>query len=345
MPLEIHRWWIERPDEPYWLEVTDRKDPGANLKAPQRNESGNEFWSYSILKEVQGGDRIFHYDRQSQAIIAMSRATGDFWEDQVVWAARGTSARDAGVEPHLRSGWYVGLQDFASLLEPLDLEGIRAKTEKIQARYHSLLHRLDGPLYFPFELGEKRPIRPLQGYLFKLPRFFVELFDELPSDSNGGGLMNTMLVRDRVGSKYRPADEEASVGGYDPMEVDPAIVERGTRGHAVTQNALAEYIQEMGHTPRSPLPTEPNYDLAWEVNDTTYVAEVKSVTNKNEERQLRMGLGQVLKYRHDLQVSGLSKVEAVLVSERKPPADWIAMCRSLSVYLVWPGQFERLHLG
>jgi hypothetical protein len=32
------------------------------------------------------------------------------------------------------------------------------------------------PLYFPFELSERRPVRLLQGYAFKVPRAVVSLF-------------------------------------------------------------------------------------------------------------------------------------------------------------------------
>jgi 5-methylcytosine-specific restriction protein A len=37
------------------------------------------------------------------------------------------------------------------------------------------------PLYFPFELSDKRPSRLLQGYAFKLPSAFLSLFPELSS--------------------------------------------------------------------------------------------------------------------------------------------------------------------
>ena len=57
---EIHCWWLDRPDERYWLEVTDRPDLGINLKAPQVNERGAEFWN-SLLRHVRPGDVVFHY--------------------------------------------------------------------------------------------------------------------------------------------------------------------------------------------------------------------------------------------------------------------------------------------
>ncbi len=125
---EIHCWWLDRPEERYWLEVTDRPDLGINLKAPQVNERGAEFWSYSLLRQVRPGDVVFHYDRAKSAIVARSTATGQFWDDKIVWAARGTYARDAGIAPHERDGWYVGLESFTRLPTALSLDDIRSRT-------------------------------------------------------------------------------------------------------------------------------------------------------------------------------------------------------------------------
>jgi hypothetical protein len=213
---------------------------------------------------------------------------------------------------------------------------------EVRAAYDELVNQVGSPLYFPFERGSKRPTRPLQGYLFKLPRFFVELFPELNSGLELGG--EPVDEKRALGAEYRRADEEASVGSFDPMEVDPAVVERGTRGHALTQNALADWVESTGYKPRSPRPEEPNFDLAWDRPDAIVVAEVKSVTNRNEERQLRMGLGQVLLYRHQLSQLTDKPVIAALVSERRPPAVWTAVCESVNVRLAWPGQFEHLKL-
>ena len=83
----LHDWWRDRPDERYWLEVTDRTDIGANLKAPQAKENGSAFWSYSLVTLVDDGDVVFHYDKRTAAIVASSVATGHPWEDELVWAA------------------------------------------------------------------------------------------------------------------------------------------------------------------------------------------------------------------------------------------------------------------
>jgi hypothetical protein len=118
------------------------------------------------------------------------------------------------------------------------------------------------------------------------------------------------------------------------------VVERGLRGHAETQNALAQALASAGLEPRSPRPEEPNFDLAWQRGDVVYVAEVKSISEQNGERQLRLGLGQVLRYRDLLRRQG-SLVTAVLVAERRPSdASWRRLCDELGVILIAPGDFD-----
>ncbi|MDE0039176.1 MAG: hypothetical protein OXU77_16725 [Gammaproteobacteria bacterium] len=124
---ELSRWWdATRDSETFWLEVTDRKDLSANLKSPQTDQKGDMFWGYSILKEVRKGDVIFHYHRASRGIVARSVASGDFWEDDVVWAAHGRTQR-AGIQPYGRPGWYVGLESYTELEVALPVAEIRKR--------------------------------------------------------------------------------------------------------------------------------------------------------------------------------------------------------------------------
>jgi hypothetical protein len=143
---------------------------------------------------------------------------------------------------------------------------------------------------------------------------------------------------DEVGSEYRPADENVRSTSSGPFEVDPDERDRSTRAHAVTQNALADAVRARGFTPTSPTSGDPNFDLAWEESDgTLVVAEVKSVKPRNAERQLRLGLGQVLRYRDVL--TGERAVRGLLVLSGEPPDPrWIALCDSLDIGLIWlPG--------
>ena len=120
-----------------------------------------------------------------------------------------------------------------------------------------------------------------------------------------------------------------------PFAVDPSLVERGIRGHAATQNALAAFLERNGVQPRSPASDEPNFDLAWIQGNSYWVAEVKSLTEANEEKQLRLGLGQLLRYRQLLHARG--QVRAVLAVEHQPSDNsWQALCQELDIILTWP---------
>jgi hypothetical protein len=332
----INSWWNGLENERYWLEVTGRSDIGVNLKAPQANEGGDEFWSYSLLKHVNPGDTVFHYDRNRQEIIARSKASTKYWEDTIVWAARGQAARAAGIEPHTRPGWYVGLDNVA-LVEPIvRLDDVRNAQARIVAERDRLEAEVGPPLYFPFELGAIRPLRPMQGYRFKLPGFFVDVFPQLVAEILPREIREHPLP---LGSEYRPANEETSVAEMDPFAIDPALIERGHRGHAATQNALAAFIERNGIEPRSAGPDEPSYDLGWIQHDTCWVAEVKSLTEANEEKQLRLGLGQLLRYRQLLRDRG--RVRAVLAVERQPLDDsWQVLCQQLDILLAWPPDWD-----
>ena len=335
--MSIHKWWQHREGEKFWLEVTRRQDIGANLKAPQTNEQGEEFWSYSLVREVRDGDLIYHYDGMLQAVVAYSRASGSAWDDEIIWAARGASARSAEIKPHTRRGWYFGLESFQRLPSPITLETIRERQAAIFSLKESLIRKVGEPLYFPFEMSGKRPLRPMQGYLFKLPRALLELFEleqHLPTVPDD----DPNVSSSELGDAYREADEIAAIAARDPFEVDPTLVERGVRGHALTQNSLARYLHSIGVVPRSPRANEPNFDIAWQIDKKCFVAEVKSLTSQNEEKQLRLGLGQVLRYAY--QIGGRFDAIPVLVVENEPrDSGWDELCQRLGVLLAWPAVF------
>ena len=144
-----------------------------------------------------------------------------------------------------------------------------------------------------------------------------------------------------LGQPYKRADENVS-RTTTPFEVDPERIERGTGAHGATQNALYDCLVHQGIQPYSPTAGGPEYDLVWEADGVVFVAEVKSITDYNEDKQLRLGLGQVLWYRH-LLAKHHDAVVAVLVAEREPtnPA-WEDLCHELQVRLAWPGGFDRL---
>jgi hypothetical protein len=148
-------------------------------------------------------------------------------------------------------------------------------------------------------------------------------------------------IHSTLGTDYRRPDEEVSTSPErDPHSVDPNLIDRGLRAHRRTQNQLHDVLASAGRTPRSPAPGEPQFDIAWEDGDAICIAEVKSMSGANEEKQLRLALGQVLRYSHLLSARE-RPVRSFIAVEREPQdASWIDLASQCGITLMWPQIFE-----
>ena len=344
---ELNRWWSAIPDERYWLETTNRDDIGVDLNAPQAAETGQTYWGYALIREVAPGDVIFHYSKPDQSIVGWSRSVGRYYEDEVYWGARGASARGVGVTPYYRPGWRLGLEGPFPFVAPVSLAALRAAAAQVRA-VKAQLPLAGGPSYFPFELSEKRPLRPTQAYLTKFPVALVmaipQLRELLPDAEVAPASLTRPTPRRSSRREYRRADENARTARRQPFDVDPSEVDRALRSHAATQNALATFVASRGWTPQSPLSTDPQFDLAWiGPGDALWIAEVKSLTALNEERQMRLALGQVLRYCDLAGTVDGSGIVPVVVPERRPTdPSWMRLCAGLGVRVAWPGYWDEL---
>jgi hypothetical protein len=334
---QVNHWWAGDPRQRFWLEITDRPDIGVDLHCPQRDAVGRRNPGYSLIWWVQAGDVIFHYDKNEHAITGWSRAAGRVAEAPVIWLSHRGATRRRLQEARAQPGWWLDLDGPFPLGPPLTLADIRERASVIRAVLDALRSNHPGSLYFPFSFYGGTEPRPQQPYLNKLPAEFVELFPALAAAAGQASPAAQVppVPAAALGTEYREARVSPLPGGRQPFTVDPALVERGLKGHADTQNELAQVLRQAGIEPRSRLPYEPNFDLAWEAHGTVFVAEVKSITDENEEEQLRLGLGQVLRYRHRLRGLGHDHVVAVLVPERTPhDRSWTDLCHELGVVLL-----------
>lgn len=172
--VSTDRWWAGMAEERFWLESTDREDLGVDLRAPLQDEAGRDNWRYTLFREAQVGDIVFHYDKRASAITAASRIAGPPVSAPIVWAARGSYARERGAEPAVLPGYRMPLTDYQPLSAPITLEALRQGRENLRAIYENVAPT-GVSRYFPFELSE-RPVRPLQGYAFKLPAALVAAY-------------------------------------------------------------------------------------------------------------------------------------------------------------------------
>jgi hypothetical protein len=131
---------------------------------------------------------------------------------------------------------------------------------------------------------------------------------------------------------YCPANEEAVLQAAvaEAKSRIPAL-EKAIRNHAKLQNLLADILKAEGRKPLSPGQTDAKFDLAFEDNNgALVVAEIKSCTEANLEGQLRLGVGQLLRYAHQLRQKHVH-VRPVLVTQLEPPEDWKSLLSDLGV--------------
>jgi hypothetical protein len=344
----VNRWWGGNADEVYWMEITGRPDLGANLAAPQVDETGREYAGYALVCEVRHGDVVFHFDRNQRQIVGWSRAVGAPYPGTIRWAARGTSARQHGIDAYDRPGWFINLEGPYAFDQPTTLGWLRDHERVVRSVRAELEAAHAGTLYFPFAISDGRPLRAAQTYMVKFPAALVRQVPTLAAAAREAAAARLATVPQppssmgSVGGDYREANENPTTAGRDPFDVDPTLVDRALRGHARRQNALATWLRGRGLEPRSARPKEPQFDIAWADGPTLFVAEVKSLTKRNEEQQLRLGLGQVLRYRNLLSTP-TQQVCAVLAVERLPSDPrWMTLCGDLGVHLVWPPAFAGL---
>jgi hypothetical protein len=326
----IADWWERDGRERFWMEITDRPDIGTDLHCPQRDATGRPNPGYSMILFVREDDVLFHYDRKRRAVTAWSRVAGTLDEAPIVWTShRAATRRRLTGAPRRQPGWAVDLEGPFLLERPLSLNDLRTHGRQTLA----VLDRLaaaHGRIYAPFYgHGAARTLRPTQYYLNKLPADLIDLLATMREATP------PPLATPRVGTPRRKRTRKHVRTAKRVVELDFEAIERGTAGHEATEERLDAALRARGIEPLEPTAGDPKFDLAWQVGDVLYVAEIKSTTPRNLERQLRLGLGQVLRYRHLLAQRTGGNVRAVLVSEREPDDDtWATTTAGAGVALI-----------
>jgi len=150
------------------------------------------------------------------------------------------------------------------------------------------------------------------------------------------------LASGPIGNPYVPAPAAPMPHRSAALVTNLDALDRATEAHRQILESLASFLRSKDLTPLEPRPDGPQFDLAWETAEATFVAEVKSLPADGERQQLRLGLGQVLDYQDALERMGKS-TQAVLAVEREPrDLAWLGLCARHGVSLVWPGRFEIL---
>lgn len=132
----------------------------------------------------------------------------------------------------------------------------------------------------------------------------------------------------RVGAHQAGADDDIP-----ERLVDIANLERSTRRHMELQDRVAQALRARGIDARGPGASDPQFDLGFVHGGDRYVVEVKT-GNPASAQQARLGVGQVLEYRHVLLANGAQAVKPVLCVETVLPEPWLDLTESLNVRVI-----------
>lgn len=173
--MAINNWWADDPRERYWMEITDRGDMGADLRAPKQDAAGRDSWTYTLTTFVRPGDRVFHWHRTlvgEPAIVGWSEAGGPLETFSMSWQARGTG-RERGVS---RTGpaWRVPLAHLTLLKTPVTRHHLQTRYPEITRLLSGAQELAGGTAYLPFQNYGGRELRASQAYLTKFPASLVD---------------------------------------------------------------------------------------------------------------------------------------------------------------------------
>ena len=219
---------------------------------------------------------------------------------------------------------------------------MRLNAEAIKAARDDLKINVSGSLYFPFSFNKRDELHgAVQGYLVKMPAAIVEKLISNQLVLPEGNRAN-VIAKDKLGVSYRPADEEVAISKHKPFELDPDIIDRGSQAHRKIQNNVAEFLLKHGIQAESPLSSSVNFDVGWQIGSTYFIAEIKSVTEKNFEKQLRLGLGQILRYLYLAKTHQTQLVKPILIVEFVDDISWYNTCSSVGVELIAADNLHKL---
>ncbi|GAB2809079.1 hypothetical protein GCM10027073_47280 [Streptomyces chlorus] len=124
------------------------------------------------------------------------------------------------------------------------------------------------------------------------------------------------------------------------LTLDLSHLDKATSAHEATVSALLVHLSGRGVEVRTHAPGAPAFDAGWSRGTDVFIAGVKSLTGAREDQQIRLGIGQVLDYAHQLRTAHPGRrLHPVLVLEKRPvDPRWSSLARSAGIRLTWaPG--------
>lgn len=291
----VSNWWDGSTRERYWCEVTDRSDVGSDLKAPQFNEAGQRYWSYSLIEEVVPGDVVFHYSTRKKCFAGASVAGGPMEHRPITWTPHGTAGRTKESIRSERPGFWRPLYDYRDATPELPLKSIEEATETTWLKGWVEAHRDAEPLRLPFQFRTDG-LRAGQGYLFKMPADFVNRWMPLRTladalDSRAEQL--AMLAPAELSASSTPEFGFKPKSDADYTAFIAAAVQHRTRAHEKLVRVAGEWLLANGFVISNAHPKDLEI-----LSPVSVIFEAKIVRHRDALFAVREAVGQLHEYRY-----------------------------------------------
>ncbi|WP_139128604.1 hypothetical protein [Micromonospora humi] len=332
-PVDVDDGWGSGPDEAVH-EAWAFAGWVARMVVPDATNTAGKYWILSHLTDAvparlrltvgvleilgldETGERVWLRSHAAPIVSAMDVGAVDL-ED---WGRRGIDMEEDGTKTLAEEKVLLSCPDLDTarwlLRQPPVVAGLRLLSCWVAAGPYSFEGRyrpeIVGRAWRASELLAGDDIDALTGGGFDRPYTGVTMTGDLPAQ------------RSFDADAYR-------AGGDEHDRLCRSLIAHLSRSGSAAGSGLAGV----------------NVDLAWrDVDGHQFIAEVKSVLAGNEVEQLRLGLGQVLDYRHRLAAHGVAATAVLLVSHCTDPA-WPAICADSGVLLLtaeeeptWPAKLD-----
>jgi hypothetical protein len=335
-------WWDAKPEERYWVEITYRPDLGADLRCPQTDEEGDDYWSYSLINAIEPGDIVFHYSGRSRAFVGASVAGGPVEARSIVWSSHSQRRRKPKTGAEVpRAGWWRPVYSFIKALSPLTLKALHDPGALAWVRSWLMAAKEDGRTAAPLFMYRPNEIRPQQGYLTKMPAEFVARFPQL--GSLAAQLDGVSASLEPLAESTAPSVSTGTGPHFNPKNASDYVallkggIQRRTRGHEALVKFAGEALQELG----AKVATQHPLDLVI-LEPLQVIVEAKTTRGRSVGFAIRGAVGQLHEYRHFI---GPKSAHICVLLDSPPGPDFIAYVEDvLRLMLMWK-QDEKLAAG
>lgn len=221
---------------------------GADLKAPQKNEAGQDYWSYWLIKCVAPRRHCLSLLNPSESLCRRigCRRTDGGASDRLGAARFGGACKEYSERgTHRLLAPAVWIRSATASL-PLSSVGAPAEIEWLRGCVNAREHIQ--PLRIPFQLRNDG-LRAGQGYLFKTPADFVEhwtvLWNLADALDERAEELSTCVPAGQLFSGDRQAEFRPKMEA-DYTAVITAAVQRRTRTHERLVRLAGEWLQARG---------------------------------------------------------------------------------------------------